>query len=293
MIGEEAIVTLNEYIDQQDAIETEALEVLPHKFDECSYPYGYVHQTIYSCLSCRKDKNPVAVCYSCSIECHTTCELVELGWRRHLRCDCGQAPSTTQCRLYPEKVDANRENDYSGSAGHNFDGLFCSCDEPFNHEDSDDMYQCLVCQDWYHEKCIGSMPDADSFDDFVCALCTLEHPVLSTLGSQNCLDQTNVGPVFLRQDWKLNICKCDKCVELLLPFKFLLRTEPSWEPEIDKPYDKLSKVIPKDKVALDGILQGYQDLKRKFSDFLTSNSGKLITKDDIEVFFGNLNSHNP
>jgi E3 ubiquitin-protein ligase UBR7 len=35
------------------------------------------------------------------------------------------------------------------------------------------MFQCLVCEDWFHEKCIGEgrVPDQDEFDGFVCRDC--------------------------------------------------------------------------------------------------------------------------
>lgn len=35
------------------------------------------------------------------------------------------------------------------------------------------MFQCLVCEDWFHEKCIGErrVPDQDDFDAFVCQDC--------------------------------------------------------------------------------------------------------------------------
>jgi E3 ubiquitin-protein ligase UBR7 len=35
------------------------------------------------------------------------------------------------------------------------------------------MFQCLICEDWFHEKCIGEgrVPDQDDFDAFVCKTC--------------------------------------------------------------------------------------------------------------------------
>jgi E3 ubiquitin-protein ligase UBR7 len=35
------------------------------------------------------------------------------------------------------------------------------------------MFQCLVCEDWFHEKCIGEgrVPDQEEFDGFVCRDC--------------------------------------------------------------------------------------------------------------------------
>ena len=39
------------------------------------------------------------------------------------------------------------------------------------------MFQCLVCEDWFHEKCIGEgrVPDQDDFDVFVCQKCVGEN----------------------------------------------------------------------------------------------------------------------
>ncbi|KAJ9080850.1 hypothetical protein DSO57_1020569 [Entomophthora muscae] len=39
------------------------------------------------------------------------------------------------------------------------------------------MVQCLDCQDWFHQRCIGDYdPEDDS--DFICSTCVLTHPAL-------------------------------------------------------------------------------------------------------------------
>jgi E3 ubiquitin-protein ligase UBR7 len=57
---------------------------------------------------------------------------------------------------------------------HNFSGRFCECDQVYDVDaEEGTMFQCLVCEDWYHEKCIGEgrVPDQDDFDGFVCKGC--------------------------------------------------------------------------------------------------------------------------
>lgn len=60
------------------------------------------------------------------------------------------------------------------SYNHNFDGRFCDCDQIYDVDaEEGTMFQCLVCEDWFHEKCIGEgrIPDQDDFDVFVCRTC--------------------------------------------------------------------------------------------------------------------------
>lgn len=57
---------------------------------------------------------------------------------------------------------------------HNFEGRFCTCDKEYDvNAEEGTMFQCLVCEDWFHEKCIGEgrVPDQDDFDGFVCQEC--------------------------------------------------------------------------------------------------------------------------
>lgn len=77
----------------------------------------------------------------------------------------------TPCSL--RKVSSqplNKQNSYN----QNFEGRFCDCNQ-FYDVDAEEgtMFQCLVCEDWFHEKCIGEgrVPDQDDFDAFVCRTC--------------------------------------------------------------------------------------------------------------------------
>ena len=61
---------------------------------------------------------------------------------------------------------------------HNFEGRFCNCDQVYDVDaEEGTMFQCLICEDWFHEKCIGEgrVPDQDEFDGFVCRHCVAKN----------------------------------------------------------------------------------------------------------------------
>lgn len=88
-------------------------------------------------------------------------DVIELFNKRHFRCDCGtkrfEGCGQSSCSLYTadttESVE-NSENVYN----HNFFGRYCICDKEYQ-EDSDTMFQCLRCQDWFHDKCVALVCD--------------------------------------------------------------------------------------------------------------------------------------
>lgn len=95
-MGEEAptILTLREYLEKEAALEQEAAETFPSKFDECTFTKGALRQNLYVCRSCLNGEEGegdgcAAICYSCSLVCHPKCELIDLGPRRDFCCDCG------------------------------------------------------------------------------------------------------------------------------------------------------------------------------------------------------------
>ena len=78
---------------------------------------------------------------------------------------------STPCSL--RKV-SQQQPDNKNAYSHNFVGQFCSCDQFYDPEaEEGTMFQCLVCEDWFHEKCIGEgrVPDHDDFDVFMCQTC--------------------------------------------------------------------------------------------------------------------------
>ncbi|KAF9111194.1 hypothetical protein BGX27_005281 [Mortierella sp. AM989] len=177
-MAEQDTITVSEYIAEQERLEKEAKELFPKKFDICSNSMGYIRQPVYSCLTCNPNPSEEAgFCYSCSISCHGDHTLIELFTKRSFRCDCGTEKfKTTKCKLDPKPAGSNNElNQYN----HNYLGRFCWCDiqyDPLKEEST--MLQCVVCEDWFHDTCIGITPHNDDFDDFICRICTKDHSFL-------------------------------------------------------------------------------------------------------------------
>ncbi|KAI1306274.1 hypothetical protein EDD11_004828 [Mortierella claussenii] len=167
-MAEQDTITVSEYIAQQEQLEKEAKELFPKKFDI----------PVYSCLTCNPNPSEEAgFCYSCSISCHGDHNLIELFTKRSFRCDCGtQKFKTTKCTIDPKPAGSiNELNQYN----HNYLGKFCWCDiqyDPAKEEST--MLQCVVCEDWFHDTCIGITPHNDDFDDYICRTCTRAHPFL-------------------------------------------------------------------------------------------------------------------
>ncbi|ORY92209.1 hypothetical protein BCR43DRAFT_497965 [Syncephalastrum racemosum] len=186
----EEVITAQEYIDRQTALEKEAQEVLPGKFEKCTFEQGYIRQALYACKTCtRSDDEPSGMCYSCSIACHSDHELLELFPKRNFRCDCGVPGKFggTPCELSKGQQKATSDND-KNTYNHNFKGLYCRCNQFYDPEkEENEMYQCLVCEDWFHERCIGSIPEGiDDFDTYICRECTAQYPFLIQKPSRWC-----------------------------------------------------------------------------------------------------------
>lgn len=183
-------VTALEYIEDQDKLEREARELMPYEPDECTYTKGALRQPIFACLTCSKENGgtEIGVCYLCSIQCHSTHELVELFSKRKFVCDCGTTRMATTrdgyCKLRRNTLSSQREGQsvtgssrarvgngstveipaddipsLSNTYNQNFKGLFCSCKKQYDPaQETGNMIQCnfgVVCgEDWYHEECI-------------------------------------------------------------------------------------------------------------------------------------------
>ncbi|CAH7665819.1 hypothetical protein BY996DRAFT_4573358 [Phakopsora pachyrhizi] len=190
-------VTMTQLLEQQAKLESEVAEVLPFDISKCSRPLGPIRQSIYSCLTCNPIRDRITqvsnhpdddsgtmtqshiragICSSCSVSCHADHRLVELFVRRKFVCECGTRNCNPgRCNLSlmdreSEAVQTITTNRYD----HNFDGQFCICERGKNYEpetEVEDMFQCLACEDWRHSGCLGKHPDADDWDDLICAKC--------------------------------------------------------------------------------------------------------------------------
>ncbi|KAJ1659330.1 hypothetical protein IWQ61_001573 [Dispira simplex] len=213
------VTTAVDFLQQQTQLEKEAEEVLPGKFDQCTFSLGYLHQPVYACLTCCQQtrnstdltreenakeemlvtlssgqsapmtsrltrlteglalSNVAGFCYSCSIACHTDHEVIELFNKRHFRCDCGTTRLNDGCcQLEPNKHQVtNEENQYN----HNFLARYCWCDSVYEPEvEERTMFQCALCQDWFHDTCVGVLPENDDFEEYVCPGCVEQYAVV-------------------------------------------------------------------------------------------------------------------
>ncbi|PSN37508.1 putative E3 ubiquitin-protein ligase UBR7, partial [Blattella germanica] len=77
------------------------------------------------------------------------------------------------------KEAVNDQNHYN----QNFRGLYCTCRRPYPDPDDqtdDEMIQCVVCEDWYHGRHLGStIPALHDYEEMVCGTCIDKHPFLS------------------------------------------------------------------------------------------------------------------
>ncbi|XP_018414011.1 PREDICTED: putative E3 ubiquitin-protein ligase UBR7 [Nanorana parkeri] len=172
---EEPVLSLQDVLEEDDALQDEACAVLGGSdAEKCSYPEGYVkRQALYACNTCTQDKEePAGICLACTYKCHEGHDLFELYTKRNFRCDCGNAKfKQLECKLYPDKEKYNTTNKYND----NFFGLYCTCKRPYpdpEDETPDEMIQCVVCEDWFHGRHLGAVPpEHEEFQEMVCQGC--------------------------------------------------------------------------------------------------------------------------
>ena len=174
--------TAAEYIDSQLALEADAKEILPYKFDKCTYFQGPLRQSVFACLTCSPPPasaaqvyTPAGLCYGCSISCHGEHNLVELFKRRNFVCDCGttRMPDSTPCMLRSDaktgqKGVTGQEAAKSNTYNHNYQNIFCGCEEDYDPDtEKGTMYQCIGLgsletggcgEDWWHPECLMGLP---------------------------------------------------------------------------------------------------------------------------------------
>lgn len=179
---DEETITMMDVLEREDKLEEEASAVLGNSDEKnCTYPRGYVaRQALYSCATCSEGSDKIAaICLACSLECHDNHELFELYTKRNYRCDCGNSKfkENFECKLMDKqtkKAPINENNKYN----HNFVGKYCTCDKRYppdendtSAESNDEMYQCIVCEDWYHGKHLGVEELPSKFDELICSGC--------------------------------------------------------------------------------------------------------------------------
>ncbi|XP_056638961.1 putative E3 ubiquitin-protein ligase UBR7 [Diorhabda sublineata] len=183
--GDPVTMTLNDVLELEDELIENTAAVLGAANDKiCSYVEGYIkRQALYSCLTCipeaKEDPETGAgVCLACSFHCHDGHDLVELYTKRNFRCDCGNSKfSNVVCNLFEDKSLVNDLNAYN----QNFSGLYCVCHRPFpDIEDPvpDEMIQCIICEDWYHTRHLGTELPSVNFAEMICEACVTKHEFL-------------------------------------------------------------------------------------------------------------------
>ncbi|WFD00539.1 RING-type E3 ubiquitin transferase [Malassezia yamatoensis] len=180
--------TAQDLIDQQEQLESEAASRYPFQIDTCTYSLGAIRQPIYSCQTCGGG----GVCSGCSVVCHGDHKLIELFHKRDFRCDCGTPSINLQsnqedvwppeqihpCLLRKNELNRGIDPENDNSYSHNFQGHFCCCERGKSYDpqtEEETMYQCLVCEDWYHESCtvLGTSPplNDEMFEHLICDAC--------------------------------------------------------------------------------------------------------------------------
>lgn len=271
--GEDSTITLKEFLEKQRELELEAAAALPFKFDRCSAAFGPLRQNLHICLNCPfgsndDEKIPRAFCYSCAVICHefeppeaisedperdakAMHSIEEIWARRNFICDC---PATGNCKLLSQIPEAYSSHRNSYHCEHNFYGRYCYCEGKGWAAGDRTMYQCEICEDWFHDDCVaernpqssGQIPEEDSFVDFICAECvqkncnlfsqiSLNDLIFTVPKTESLVIDSNL-PLFLAQDWRKNLrdqlsdCGKNKFENLEHLFK---EDEPVFEPEID------------------------------------------------------------
>ena len=254
--SEDQEITLKEFLEQQRRLELDAAAALPYKFDQCTFKLGPLKQYLHICHGCPNydsGSELKAFCYSCAITCHdfspeendsesssassTTSHKVEEIWaRRNFICDC---PSTGKCRLIKPldfEQSPNKSHTNSYHCSHNFKGKYCFCEGAGWAAGDRTMYQCEVCEDWFHDDCVARkrqndsnvtllIPEESTFEDYICCQCVERHE--NIFGQLKCsemifcwpkLNQPLEAPnasLFLNGAWRLELRKeCEQNEQL-------------------------------------------------------------------------------
>lgn len=234
---EEETISIQDVIDQEKE-EADIVSAVLGASDpiDCSYNKGYVYrQALYSCITCLNELKSTltpeqieektsflhGICLACSYECHANHEVLELYTKRNFRCDCGNSklPGANKCKLMASKESVNSLNKYN----HNFDGQYCTCNRPYPEtdtnkveeaDDEDDMIQCTICEDWYHQSHLkggDNFPHENDYDEMICQGCMGDNKFLWNY--QGYIASLKSSDSKETNDLSLNVEKLDDKVE--------------------------------------------------------------------------------
>uniref|UniRef100_A0A7M6DQJ0 UBR-type domain-containing protein n=2 Tax=Clytia hemisphaerica TaxID=252671 RepID=A0A7M6DQJ0_9CNID len=175
---EGSFVTMQDAVSAMESEEEHSIAVFGAGDEKnCTYIMGYLsRQAVFSCQTCDPTfEREAGLCYACSLDCHHEHDLVELYTKRNFKCDCGNSKyGEFKCKLQETKSEINEENKYN----HNFKGEYCTCNRPYpdpEDEVDDEMIQCIVCEDWFHSRHLGSLPPM-CYEEMVCDGCVQKYP---------------------------------------------------------------------------------------------------------------------
>jgi hypothetical protein len=58
----------------------------------CTYKKGYIEQELVFCVTCYNEKKIASgICIGCSYTCHAEHEVLNLGFKKNFKCDCGNS----------------------------------------------------------------------------------------------------------------------------------------------------------------------------------------------------------
>jgi E3 ubiquitin-protein ligase UBR7 len=112
--------------------------------------------------------------------------------------------------------------------------MFCYCNIQYDpYQEQDSMFQCIGCEDWFHQACIG-IKDND-FEEYICSACFEKFDFLACYVGTNgyigrlpleinksCSKPTKIElestldrkGIFCLLDWRESLCKCLNCIEI-------------------------------------------------------------------------------
>ncbi|KAH3667416.1 hypothetical protein OGAPHI_003065 [Ogataea philodendri] len=294
-------ITAEEYLASQLQLEKEARELMPYDPKVCTYVLGPIRQQVYACLTCmRQNGHPVGVCYACSIQCHTSHDLVELFAKRSFTCDCGTSRTQKHggCLLRSgnKKLSVDKQKlpidipSSTNAYNHNYSGTFCECTTKYDPTDDSNMFQCAfgdACgEDWFHEECIMGMRPGDVNrrqikQEGENKLDSLSEPGLDAAEDQKDKEVPEILPLPGFPDLnEFETIICWKCVAKYKPEMKLLASELGCStihtrPKIDTDTNKRVKTDPSFTIFLK------EDYKEKLQQLITLN--KPETKPLVEL----------